>query len=72
MKNPFFKKTLTTAHTQNKNFAFSKEKVKLNFTLRIDITSELQDFKELLEQAIIDVDKELIKHTIYAKGGGGG
>ena len=64
------KKLLIKNHIENKSFNFSKGNVNLSFTLRIDIKSELQDFKELLEQAIIDVDKELIKHTIYTKGGG--
>ena len=55
------KKLLTKAHTENKSFNFSKGSVNLNFVLRTDIKSQLQDFKELLQQAIFDVDKEIKK-----------
>ncbi len=58
------KKTIIKDHTENKSFNFSKGNVSLNFTLRTDNKSQLQDFKELLEQAIIDVDRELNKKPI--------
>ena len=55
------KKLLIKNHIENKSFNFSKGNVNLSFTLRIDIKSELQDFKELLDQAVIDIERELIK-----------
>jgi hypothetical protein len=35
--------------------------VQLNFSLRTDIKSELKDFRELLLQAVEDINKELKK-----------
>lgn len=55
------KKLLTKNHIESKSFNFNKGSVNLSFTLRIDIKSELQDFKELLDQAVIDVNKEIYK-----------
>lgn len=55
------KKLLIKNHIESKSFNFSKGSVNLSFTLRIDIKSELQDFKELLDQAVIDIERELIK-----------
>ena len=53
------KKLLIKNHIESKSFNFSKGSVNLSFTLRIDIKSELQDLKELLDQAVIDVNKEI-------------
>ena len=55
------KKLLIKNHIENKSFNFSKGSVSLDFTLRTDIKSQLQDFKEILQQAIFDVDKEINK-----------
>lgn len=44
---------------ENKTFSYSKNKVNLSFTLRIDQKQELKDFKDLLQEAIKDIDKEL-------------
>jgi hypothetical protein len=45
-----------------KTFSYSKDKVALEFILRIDVKNELRDFKQLLEAALDEVDQELIKH----------
>lgn len=45
--------------TTSKNFSFQKGEVSLNFSLRTDIKTQLKDFKELLEVAILEVDNEL-------------
>lgn len=54
-------KTLNRNHIENKSFSFCKGNTNLNFTLRIDVKSELQDFKELLEHALLDVRGEIDK-----------
>ena len=63
------KKLLTKNHIESKSFNFNKGSVNLSFTLRIDTKSELQDFKELLEQAIINVEEEVA--VFNSKGSGG-
>ena len=62
------KKLLTKNHIENKSFNFSKGNVNLSFTLRIDVKSELQDFKELLKEAIIDIEEEVA--VFNSKGSG--
>ncbi len=37
--------------------------VNLNFTLRIDIKEELENFTECLEAALVDVKEEIEKHS---------
>ena len=44
-----------------RQFSYSKNKVNLSFTLRTDVKSELKDFRDLLEKAIEDINKELKK-----------
>lgn len=44
----------------NKNFNYQKNAVTLGFTLRIDNSSELRDFKACMQEAIKDID-ELLK-----------
>ena len=44
-----------------RQFSYSKNKVNLGFTLRTDVKSELKDFRDLLEKAIEDINKELKK-----------
>jgi hypothetical protein len=46
-------------HIERKSFNYSKNGVELNFTLRTDIKTELNIFKELMEKAIEDIKKEL-------------
>jgi small-conductance mechanosensitive channel len=50
-----------TDNITNKQFSYSKGKVTLNFTLRIDIKSELKDFLELLKVAKKEVEEEIKK-----------
>lgn len=54
-----FKNTIKKDTTDTRAFTYSKNKVQLNFSLRTDIKSELKDFKELLLQAVEDINKEL-------------
>lgn len=54
-----FKKQIIENHTENKTFNYQKDKVSLVFTLRTDVKKELKNFKDLLEKAIVDIDKEL-------------
>ena len=56
-----FKNTIKKETTDTRAFTYSKNKVQLNFSLRTDIKSELKDFKELLLQAVEDINKELKK-----------
>lgn len=46
--------------TKRQEFNYSKKGVQLNFTLRIDNSSELRPFKECMEEAVKDLD-EIIK-----------
>lgn len=45
-----------------RTFKYVKDDCTLNFTLRIDVKSELAVYELLLEQALIDVKEELAKH----------
>lgn len=54
-----FKNTIKKDTTDTRAFSYSKNKVQLNFSLRTDIKSELKDFRELLLQAVEDINKEL-------------
>lgn len=56
-------KQILSNNTVTKQFSYSREKVALNFSLRIDIKNDLKCFKELLEAALIDVSDELKKHA---------
>jgi len=57
MNNPFQK--VQTNHIIPKQFSYSKGKCNLNFTLRIDIKTELRDFLECLKLAQKEVEIEL-------------
>ena len=48
-----------TDNKTTKNFAYSKGKVSLSFSLRIDIKNELKDFLELLKVAQKEIEEEL-------------
>ncbi len=50
---------ITSDSKTNKNFNYTKGKVSLSFTLRIDIKNELKDFLELLKVATEEVEEEL-------------
>jgi len=46
-------------HVQNKTFNYSKGEVNLDFTLRVDIKTQLKDFLEILKVSIKDVEEEI-------------
>lgn len=46
-------------HKTMKEFEYTKGNITLKFSLRTDTKNELNDFKELLSKAVIDVDKEI-------------
>lgn len=48
-------------HIARKEFNYVKNGVALNFTLRTDIRTEMETFKELMGQAIKTLDIELDK-----------
>jgi hypothetical protein len=54
-----FKNKLKEDHVVNKTFNYSKDEVKLIFTLRVDTKSQLKDFKELLIKALEDISGEI-------------
>lgn len=64
MKQRDQKKVVTTAHTETRNFSYSKGTTTLRFNLRTDIKQELKDFKELMLMALSDIDIELSKQDI--------
>lgn len=43
----------------NRDFSYSKGDVHLNFTLRVDIKTQLRDFLEILKTAVIEVEEIL-------------
>lgn len=51
------KELMTKSSRIDKNFKYQKNEVTLDFTLRIDNSSQLRDFKECLEAAIVDIDE---------------
>lgn len=54
-----------------KTFSYRKGDVSINFTLRIDMRTELENAREILVEAINDFDDELIKiphNIILGKG----
>lgn len=53
------KKTLRANKETRRSFSYSQGNASLNFTLRIDVKSELKDFLELLKIAVEDVTKEI-------------
>jgi len=56
-----FKKNIMEDHTTRKAFHYDKGGVQLNFTLRVDIKSELRIFRDLLVKALEDIEEEIIK-----------
>ena len=52
---------VVSTSTKSKTFNFQKGNVRLEFSLRVDIKSELKDFSALLEVAKKEVDEELLK-----------
>ncbi len=69
MHNPFKKKKemslkdviITDVKKSDKPFTYQKNKISLGFHLDPESVKDLSDFKELLEKAIIDVDKQIEK-----------
>lgn len=53
------KKFLVKNIISKKEFSFSKGNCTLSFTLRVDNSSELKDFKSCLEEAIKDIEEIL-------------
>lgn len=51
-----FKKILQKSLVTKQDFSYSKEGTNLAFTLRTDNSSELRNFKSLLEEGIKDID----------------
>lgn len=43
----------------NRDFSYQKGDVHLNFTLRVDIKTELRDFLECLKAAVVELDEIL-------------
>lgn len=52
-------KILKKEQTQSKTFSYSKGRVNLNLTVRVDIKQELKDLLECLLAATHDVEDEL-------------
>lgn len=50
---------IKTDHIERKTFNYEKNGVRLDFTLRTDIKTEMRVFKELLEKAIKEINEEL-------------
>ena len=50
---------ITKSLIARKEFSYSKKGTTLNFTLRVDNSSELKSFKSCLEEAIKDIDEIL-------------
>lgn len=42
-----------------KTFSYVKGNTNLNFTLNVDVKSEMQDFAEILKQSLIDVEAQI-------------
>lgn len=58
----FLQGPISKDSTQQRTFDYKLGKVTLNFSLRVDIKSELSDFRRLLLEALKDVEEELTKH----------
>ena len=56
----FFKKQIIQDHTTRKEFSYSKGKVSLKFVLNLDNKSEIKDFKDLLETALEEIEREIL------------
>lgn len=44
-----------------KHFSYSDGEISLNFSLNVDYPNKLEIFKSLLNEALIDIEKELEK-----------
>lgn len=62
------KQVLQKTNTESKNFNYSFGNVQLNFSLRVDIKTEMVDFLKLLKEGTADVEKEL--NTRFPSTGG--
>lgn len=61
MFNKIKKSIIQNNSITSKNFSYQKGNVTLSFNLRTDVKTQLKDFKELLEVAILEVDNEIKK-----------
>lgn len=52
---------MTVEQVQRKEFTYVVGNIRLNFTLRTDVKSELKSFLELLERATKDLTEEVEK-----------
>jgi hypothetical protein len=50
------RKSLIKNISSNKTFSYSKGSCSLNFNLQVNNSSELKDFKSLMEQGICDIN----------------
>lgn len=50
------------SHTVAKRYEFAGEYVTLNFTLNLENINELWEFKQLLENALDEVNDDIAKH----------
>lgn len=53
------KHAVRTDHKTVRQFSYRKNNVSLAFSLRIDIKEDLKDFRELLVEALKEVDQEI-------------
>lgn len=62
LQNPFTRnQRLNEDHAVRKQFNYTKDGCKLDFTLRIDIKKELSAFRDLMSKALEDIETELSK-----------
>ncbi len=55
------KNVVISNNTTRKDFKYNLGDVQLNFSLRVDVQTELKAFKELMLTAIGDIDKEIAR-----------
>ena len=56
-----FKNIVQKQTVETKQFNYSKNKMHLDFTVRVDIKNDMKDFRDLLLRAIEDIEEELKK-----------
>lgn len=54
-------KPVTSERIERATFTYAQGNTKLEFTLRVDIKKELEDFKQCLEAALQDINNQLEK-----------
>lgn len=53
------KQVLRNEPAINRTFSYEMGNVSLNFSLRIDVDTQLNDFSKLLEAALVDIKEQL-------------